>query len=128
MVDCARMSARPARVNVLAGPYIERAAQYRKDRDWLTAATNDPSSLFVPVWRARNLVLRSAGGLDAQLIERRDELFVALEPHLTNPTFLGIFRERACFALALDDAQAPPALGRRRIPGFAPCHRSAESR
>src|SRR5262245_41336856 len=107
----ARMSARAVRVNVLAGPYIERAAQYRKDRDWLTAATNDPSSLFVPVWRARNLVLRSADGLDAQLIERRDELFLALEPHLANPTFLGIFRERACFALALDDAEAPPALG-----------------
>jgi NAD+ diphosphatase len=111
MVDCARMPARPARVNVLAGPYIERAAHYRKDRDWLTAATNDPSSLFVPVWRARNLVSRSADGLGAQLIERQDELFVALEPHLANPTFLGIFRERACFALALDDAQAPPALG-----------------
>ena len=102
--------------NVLAGAYIERAAHHRKDNAWLTQALNDPTSLYVPLWRARSLISRTSitqHGLTAMLIERRDEYFVALEPqlHTAAPTFLGLFRGRACFALGLDDAQPPPAFG-----------------
>jgi NAD+ diphosphatase len=104
------MFTRPA-PNVLAGPYIERAAHHRKDRDWLNVAINDPGSLFVPVWRSRSLVLRTATGLNAHLIDREHELFASLEQHTASPTFLGLFRGRACFALSLDDLQAPPAFG-----------------
>src|SRR5690349_821126 len=102
--------------NVLAGAYIERAAHHRKDSAWLTQALNDPGSLYVPLWRARSLITRSTTtitqhGLNALLIERRDERFAVLEPqlHSAAPTFLGLFRGRACFAIGLDDAQPPPA-------------------
>ncbi|MBC7983300.1 MAG: NAD(+) diphosphatase [Candidatus Obscuribacterales bacterium] len=107
------MSLRNLPPNVLAGSYIDRAAHHRKDSAWIAQALNDPASLFVPVWRTRSLVLRSAPALGAMLIERQHEMFVALEPHTQSapPTFLGLFRGRACFALGLDDATAPPAFG-----------------
>jgi NAD+ diphosphatase len=102
--------------NVLAGSYIERAAHHRKDSEWLDQARNDPSALFVPLWRTRSLVMRSTEserGVSAMLIERSHELFVSLEPQLrtVTPTFLGMFRGHACFALELDNEHAPPAFG-----------------
>jgi NAD+ diphosphatase len=100
--------------NVLAGPYIDRAAHRRKDLAWLEQAANDPRSLFIPVWQAKNLVSRTAldanTGLSAMLVEREQELFVSLQPHSTSQIFLGVFRDRACFALAIDEVQVPPAL------------------
>ena len=97
--------------NVLAGPYIERAAHFRKNREWLDTALADPRTLYVPVWRTHSLVKQSDAGLDAQFVERRDESFAALSTALVTPTFLGLFRERACFAVAVDGAHSPPAFG-----------------
>jgi NAD+ diphosphatase len=97
-------------INVLAGPYIDRAAHRRKDLVWLEQAANDPRSLFVPVWRAQNLLFRSSEGMNAALLERQDELFVSLVPQSSAQVFLGMFRERACFALALDDERTFPEL------------------
>jgi NAD+ diphosphatase len=99
--------------NVLSGSYIDRAAHRRKDSAWLEQAVNDPHSLFIPVWQAKNLVMRTelqtSQALNAMLVEREHDLFVTLQPHSTAQIFLGLFRDRACFALALDAAQAPPA-------------------
>jgi NAD+ diphosphatase len=95
--------------NVLSGPYIDRAAHRRKDAAWLEQAANDPRSLFVPVWQAKNLVsqteLSTRLVLRAMLLEREQATFASLQPHSTSQIFLGMFRERACFALALDAAQ-----------------------
>jgi NAD+ diphosphatase len=95
--------------NVLAGPYIDRAAHRRKDLVWLEQAANDPRSLFVPVWGAQNLLLRSSTGLNAMLLERSDEAFVSLAPRNQSQVFLGIFRDRACFALDVSGDDPPAA-------------------
>jgi len=97
-------------INVLAGPYIDRAAHRRKDLVWLEQAANDPRSLFVPVWRSQSLIARNASGMDAVLIARDDDLIVSLQPQRSAQVFLGMYRERACFALALDDSQAAPEI------------------
>ena len=97
-----------SRTNVLAGPYIDRAAHHRKDLVWLEQAANDPRTLFLPVWRAQNLLIHDDRGLSAALVERRDDAFVTLAPLSSAHVFLGVFREQACFALALDATQAPP--------------------
>jgi NAD+ diphosphatase len=101
----------PAQHNVLAGPYIDRAAHRRKDIAWLEQAANDPRSLFIPVWQAKNLVTRTEPepnvNLGAMLLERSHELFLSLQSHSTAHIFLGVFRDRACFAMALDASQTP---------------------
>jgi NAD+ diphosphatase len=94
--------------NVLAGPYIDRAAHRRKDLDWLEQAANDPQSLYVPVWRARNLLTRNTPTLGAVLIERESEIFLSLQPHAETHTFLGVFQGKACFALSVDETHTPP--------------------
>jgi NAD+ diphosphatase len=42
--------------NVLAGPYLDRAAHLRKDPAWFAGALADARSRFLPVWNLRNLV------------------------------------------------------------------------
>jgi NAD+ diphosphatase len=99
----------PARTtNVLAGAYIDRAAHRRKDLAWLEQATNDPQSLYIPVWQARNFVSRSEPGLAAMLLDREHPMFHALQPHSTSQIFLGLFRDRACFALSIEAKATPP--------------------
>ncbi len=104
------MTATAPRANVLAGSYIDRAAHRRKDLPWLQQAANDPRSLFVPVWRSQSLLTQADSGMTAVLVERADKLFVTLQSQSTAQVFLGVFRERACFALAIDDAQTLPEL------------------
>jgi NAD+ diphosphatase len=94
--------------HVLAGPYIDRAAHHRKDLAWLEQAANDPRSLFVPVWRAQNLLMQNDAGLNAVLLERDNEMFVSLQPQTDGQLFLGVFRGRACFAFSVDHQQQPP--------------------
>jgi NAD+ diphosphatase len=96
------------RTNVLAGSYVDRAAHRRKDLAWLEQAANDPRSFYVPVWRSQSLVAQADEGLNAFLVERQDELFVSLQPQSESQVFLGMFRERACFAIGLAGEQ--PAL------------------
>jgi NAD+ diphosphatase len=92
--------------NVLAGPYLERAAHWRKDAERLRAALADPATLFVPVWQARNVIELSA--------ERACAYFVAGSQALAGIEtqdfiLLGEFRERVCFAVAIGGDE-PPAL------------------
>ena len=94
-------------VNLLAGAYIDRAAERRKDSEWLSQAADDPRSLYVPVWRSKNLVVHDAQGVAAAFIERSTESFATLKEQSAGQAFLGLYRERACFALALDAAQTP---------------------
>jgi NAD+ diphosphatase len=42
--------------NLLAGPYLDRAAHLRKDPAWFAGALADARSRFLPVWNLRNLV------------------------------------------------------------------------
>ena len=117
MVDCARMSARPARVNVLAGPYIERAAQYRKGprlahrrKPTIPARCSYRCGAHVTWCCAR------PAGWTLNLIERRDELFVALEPHLANLDLSWNFSRARMFCPGPRRCSSTTRTRRRRIP------------
>jgi NAD+ diphosphatase len=89
--------------NILAGPYLDRLAHWRKDEARLHAAFNDPRSLLVPVWRTRSAVRTSGASISAYFIEGaaaagRSELIL-----------LGRFHQRVCFAMEVE-AEEPPQL------------------
>ena len=84
--------------NVLAGPYLQRVAQWRKDEARLRAALADPQTLFVPVWRTRSLIARSGERLLAGLLDSAAS-FATVPP--SEFILLGEFRERAVFAVEL---------------------------
>jgi NAD+ diphosphatase len=42
--------------NILAGPYLDRAAHLRKDPAWFAEALSNERSRALPVWNARNLI------------------------------------------------------------------------
>jgi NAD+ diphosphatase len=42
--------------NILAGPYLDRAAHLRKDPAFFANALSDPRSRVLPLWNSRNLV------------------------------------------------------------------------
>jgi NAD+ diphosphatase len=43
--------------NILAGPYLDRAAHSRKDPAWFAKALADGRSRALPVWNSRNLIV-----------------------------------------------------------------------
>jgi NAD+ diphosphatase len=103
------------RHNYYALPGFERAALRRRETAWIAERLIDAASLFVPVWRNRNLVIEIEGGET-----RAVTLGMAgLGPLLGHPfdaaerlargeaVFLGIVGERAHFALDLSAVDAP---------------------
>ena len=48
--------------NILAGPYVDRAAHLRKDPSWFANALADERSRYLPVWNSRNLVAAAVPG------------------------------------------------------------------
>jgi NAD+ diphosphatase len=100
------MASSRSQPNILAGPYLERAAHWRKDPGRLQAALEDPQTLFVPVWRSRNAIAASQAGLVAHFMAG-----VSTSTTVSAGDFilLGEFRSRVCFAFELP-AEQPPAL------------------
>src|ERR1700719_2850157 len=47
--------------NILAGPYVDRAAHLRKDPAWFASALADARSRVLPVWNSRNLIIEGDG-------------------------------------------------------------------
>ena len=52
-LSCSDPAIRP---NALTGSPLDRAGTSRADAAWAAAHLADPASLFLPVWRARNLM------------------------------------------------------------------------
>jgi NAD+ diphosphatase len=94
--------------NVLAGPYVERAAHWRKDEERLRAALADPATWFVPVWRARNAIVASSDGRTAAYFATGAQTFAGFDA--SGFILLGEFHEHVVFAVVLA-GEAPPALG-----------------
>lgn len=94
--------------NVLAGPYLERAAHWRKDEERLRAALADPATLFVPVWQTRNAIVTAPDGHTCAYFATGAEALAGVD---TSGGFilLGEFREQVVFAVAVA-GEAPPAL------------------
>jgi NAD+ diphosphatase len=94
--------------NVFAGAFVDRSGEMRKDTDWLNEALIHPETRFVPVWGDHCLV----GGDPLQLaLLRRDQIEIYLDAH--NHIFLGLFRGKPAFAVAIavDDSPPYPELG-----------------
>jgi NAD+ diphosphatase len=96
-----------SRPNVLAGPYVERAAHWRKDEERLRAALADPATWFVPVWQARSAVVASSEGRTAAYFATGAQTFAGLEA--SSYILLGEFQQHVVFAVVLA-GETPPAL------------------
>ncbi|MGH7042502.1 MAG: NAD(+) diphosphatase [Acetobacteraceae bacterium] len=102
------------RPNVYAASPLDRAAGRRVDAAWVAARLADPGSLFVPLWRNRNLVT----GMEEA---RPEAVYVAAEaalPLRQDPerpwVFLGLLDQTAVFAIDLSGAEDPLPL----LPGL----------
>ena len=102
-----------SRPNVYSASPLDRIATRREDHDWIAQQLSDPNSLFVPVWRNRNLVR----GLDDGAPEA---VYIAgaiasslrmLGAGASAPwAFLGTLDEVAVFALDISAAEDPVPL------------------
>lgn len=101
------MASTRSRPNTLAGPYVDRAALWRKDEARLRAALEDPATLFVPVWRTRNLVVAGSERVSAYFVSGT-QIFAGVDAG--EFILLGEFRNRACFAVEIT-GEEPPSLG-----------------
>ena len=88
--------------NVLAGAFVDRSGERRKDDEWLAEALESDDSRFVPVWRKQCLV---AGDPPAAKLLTRKELGRSLDEH--ELIFLGVFKEHPTFAFGVDDDEVP---------------------
>lgn len=98
------MAAPRSHPNFLAGPYLNRAAQWRKDDARLRAALESQDLLLVPVWRTRNLVVQRESVLAARFFASVSEVG---EIDRSELIFLGEFHDRPCFAVELDPQVDP---------------------
>jgi NAD+ diphosphatase len=101
--------------NYYAAPGFERAGLHRRQTAWIRDRFADPASLFVPVWRDRNLVVEIDGAEPRAVALGWAGLGPLLghdpaaEERLARgeAVFLGIVAARAYFALDLSPLDAP---------------------
>jgi NAD+ diphosphatase len=95
--------------NILAGPYLDRAAHLRQDEARLRAVITDPATLVVPVWQARSCVVTADAGVRAQLLAGVAQLG-EMDPVnlLESSIVLGSFRGQIAIAVEVRSEQPPP--------------------
>lgn len=102
------------RSNPYAGSPLDRAVPRRTDAAWLAGHLAAPDSLFVPVWRSKNLIRDAApdGPTEAVFLATSEGArFCAPEGEGPYPSaFLGLLRGRALFAFDVSEADAPESL------------------
>lgn len=88
---------------MFAGAFVDRSGEMRKDAQWLSEALTHAETRFVPVWGDHCLV----GGDPLQLkLLRRHQMENFLDGH--NQIFLGLFRGKPAFAVAIAADGPPP--------------------
>ncbi len=112
--------------NVFAGPYLERASQFRSDPVWFDNALADEKSRVVPVWHSRSLIADgdrpgvatpgvaapgvAAPGVGAPRAALLDLAQVPAERRNSNELILlGRFNGVSFFAYEIESADPPPA-------------------
>lgn len=81
------------------GCLLDRAADQRRDAGWVAERLNDPRSLFIPVWRDRNLIIPADPPTAAAVAGTGAQDIIPLAAHVA---LLGIDNEaRAWFAADL---------------------------
>ncbi len=95
-----------SRLNVYSSSPLDRIATRREDHAWIERELGNPDSLFVPVWRSRNLV----AGMDAGMPEAvylsgaaAAQLRMADGPW----AFLGLLNDKAVFTVDISAAEDP---------------------
>jgi NAD+ diphosphatase len=91
--------------NFYASVGIDRVGPLRKDPAWLASRLADPTTLFVPVWRALNLVEEAGDGPLPHFLG--PEQLAASLADGAQTVLLGLEGERAFFAVDLSDVEAP---------------------
>jgi NAD+ diphosphatase len=107
-----------SRPNVYSSSPLDRLAMRREDTTWITARLDDPETLFVPVWRSRNLVY----GLDEGRPEAVYLSGAATEALRTGGgpwVFLGMLADKAVFGVDISTAEDPLPLLPATIGMFA---------
>jgi NAD+ diphosphatase len=95
-----------SRQNVYSSSSLDRVATRREDAAWIEQRLTDPDTLFVPVWRNRNLVRgMDEGAPEAVFVS--GEAAAALRMQGGPWTFLGMEGEQAVFAVDVSAADDP---------------------
>jgi NAD+ diphosphatase len=102
-----RMTSIPAsRTNTYSGSPLDRAAHRREDLAWIEQALTDPATLFVPVWRARNL-LRGVAEDRPEAVFLAGAAAEAVRLAGGPWAFLGVLGETPVFAVDVSAAEEP---------------------
>ena len=94
------------RPNVYSSSPLDRIALRREDAVWMEQALDAPDSLFVPVWRNRNLVSGVEQGAP-EAIYISGEAAASLRMQGGPWAFLGLLDDRAVFAIDISAADDP---------------------
>ena len=102
-----------SRPNVYSSSPLDRIATRREDPAWIAEKLADPETLFVPVWRSRNLV-RGHGTDEPEAVYVSGAVAQTLRmAHGDDGSpwaFLGILESRAVFAIDISAAEDPVPL------------------
>jgi NAD+ diphosphatase len=102
----------PRNVNTFANSPLDRAAHYRLDEAWLKEKLADETSLIIPFWQLKPLVLPPVAegeGHDAGWM--RPDLMTGTPKGPAPTLFLGMKGDRAFFAQDLDPSKSPETEG-----------------
>ncbi len=98
-----------SRPNVYSSSPLDRIATRREEAEWIEQRLADPDTLFVPVWRNRNLV-RGVDDSVPEAVYISGEVAHALRMQGGPWAFLGMLEDRAVFAVDISTAEDPVPL------------------
>ncbi len=98
-----------SRPNVYSSSPLDRIAARREDADWIATQLHDPETLFVPVWRSRNLV-RGSGEGNPEAVYISGDMASVLRMQDGPWAFLGILDDLAVFAIDISATDDPVPL------------------
>jgi NAD+ diphosphatase len=96
-----------ARPNALTGSPLDRAGTSRPDPAWAAAHLADPASLFLPVWRGRNLMRQGETGAQEAVLLPGDAVAGLMAGAIWS--LMGLLDGIAVFALDLSALDSPLA-------------------
>lgn len=107
-----------SRPNVYSSSNLDRIATRREDPQWIADKLQDPETLFVPVWRTKNLVRTTEAGEPEAVYVSGDMAHLLRMQGDGAWAFLGILDDRAVFALDISATDDPLPLLPEAIGSF----------
>ncbi len=103
-MDIAVTNIRASRANVYSSSPLDRIHTRRDDHAWIAEKLEHPETLFVPVWRSRNLV---RGGDRPEAVYIDGETAAALRASGGNWAFLGLLDDKPVFGIDISHHEDP---------------------